>query len=216
MGAARTRRLWVVTTLVVDQWGCPGLDSGAASACLALYGLCSPAKINSVSSVSLASTAQAYDLFFGILRHPTALAPKGIAHGIPRARSSACGILEIPAYSVLQLCSLPRRRGPRRRRRDNDARRPAHAGRGPLAPALHFCNTAPALPAGCDALFAPVRAPPARSRRRHPWFTLPVTCAAVADELGRPDGPGRLARGKRHGRPNSKTRREIPEKRRRD
>ena len=138
------------------------------------------------------------------LRHPPALAPKGIAHGIPRARSSACDILEIPAYSVLQLChlqtSLPHYCGPRRRRRDNDARRPAHARRGPLAPALHAARAAPALPARIEALSAPVRAPPTRSRRRHPGVAVSLACTTVADEQRRPDGPGRLARRLRHGR----------------
>ena len=201
MGAAERVDLWVrgCSDARRRPMGLPGARLRRGLGLPSSFG---GSKINSVSSVSLASMAQAY-LFFGILRHPTALEAKGIAHSIletgpPQRQSVYCVHTPGVSFAAAPACLDAAK----------DARRPAHPRRGPLAPALHFCNTAPALPARIEALPAPVRAPPTRSGCYHTWFALPVTCTPVPDEFGRPDGPGGLARGKRHGRPHPEARRE--------
>ena len=147
-------------------------------------------------------------LFCGILQplHPKELLTAFLEPGLPRA--APLKSLQTACYSfaacldAVDLDAVAAK----------DARRPAHARRGPLAPALHERHPAPLVSARREALPAPVRAPPARSRRCYTWFTVSVARAAVADEFGRPDGPGRLARGKRHGRTHPEARRAFEER----
>ena len=76
--------LWcaVVPALAVDQWGCPGLDGGAASAYLALL-RAGALKQNESASVLLDASRIIFRVdLLSWLRHPLCLEAKGIAHGI--------------------------------------------------------------------------------------------------------------------------------------
>ena len=88
---ASTMGARAVPTLAVDQWGCPGLDGGAALVCLAVYGLGSQAIAKSIPLAcywTLAGLFLAVDILSWFAAS-SSLATKGIAHGIPRDRSSA-------------------------------------------------------------------------------------------------------------------------------